>query len=95
MGWLADLLKEIPSAARYKSELEELASEHDALKSENGSLKTQNSDLRAQLEAAQRQMQKGRKGSGLSIDTSARFAAIWSGWRGRYESSIRGRFITS
>ena len=22
MGWIADLLKEIPSAARYKSELE-------------------------------------------------------------------------
>lgn len=39
MGWLADLLKEIPSAARYKAELEELAAEHAALKKENAELK--------------------------------------------------------
>jgi regulator of replication initiation timing len=50
MGWLADLLKEIPSAARYKAELEELASEHDALKAENGSLKTENKNLRTELQ---------------------------------------------
>ena len=40
MGWIADLLKEIPSAARYKFELEQLASEHSVLKSENGVLQT-------------------------------------------------------
>jgi len=39
MGWLADLLKEIPSAARYKAELEQLTSEHAALKEENTKLK--------------------------------------------------------
>jgi DNA-binding MarR family transcriptional regulator len=35
MGWITDLLKEIPSAARYKAELEKLEAEHSILKSEN------------------------------------------------------------
>ena len=39
MGWIADLLSEFPAAARYKIELEQLASEHEILKSENKSLK--------------------------------------------------------
>ena len=51
MGWLADLLKEIPSAARYKAELEQLASEHAALKSKN-------EVLTSQLEAAQREIKR-------------------------------------
>jgi regulator of replication initiation timing len=51
MGLIADLLKEIPSAARYKAELEELAAEHDALK-------TQNAELRSQLAAAQRDCER-------------------------------------
>ena len=58
MGWLADLLKEIPSAARYKAELEELASEHDMLQIENKALKTENSDLHAQLVAAESERQR-------------------------------------
>jgi DNA-binding MarR family transcriptional regulator len=41
MGWITDLLKEIPSAARYKSELEQLESEHGILKSENTVLQSQ------------------------------------------------------
>lgn len=40
MGWITDLLKEIPSAARYKAELEQLASEHGILKSENAVLQS-------------------------------------------------------
>ena len=42
MGWIADLLKEIPSAARYKVELEAMAKE-------NSSLKSQVSNLRQEL----------------------------------------------
>ena len=34
MGWIADLLKEIPSAARYKAELEDMEEENRSLKSE-------------------------------------------------------------
>ena len=44
MGWIADLLKEIPSAARYKAELE-------AMEKENASLKTENSRLKSELDA--------------------------------------------
>ncbi len=51
MGWLADLLKEIPSAARYKAELEQLASEHAALNAKN-------EILTSELEAAQREIKR-------------------------------------
>jgi hypothetical protein len=39
MGWIADLLKEIPSAARYKVELDGMEKENASLKAENVSLK--------------------------------------------------------
>lgn len=52
MGWVADLLKEIPSAARYKAELETLETEHAALKSENATLKKQVEELSAELDEA-------------------------------------------
>jgi DNA-binding MarR family transcriptional regulator len=38
MGWIADLLKEIPSAARYKAELEAMQTENAKLKEENARL---------------------------------------------------------
>jgi predicted HTH transcriptional regulator len=40
MGWIADLLKEIPSAARYKAELEEMERQNASLKAENAKLKS-------------------------------------------------------
>ena len=43
MGWIADLLKEIPSAARYKAELE-------AMEKENAVLKSQIGDLRQEIQ---------------------------------------------
>ena len=39
MGWIADLLKEIPSAARYKSELEAMEKKVITLESENVNLR--------------------------------------------------------
>lgn len=39
MGWISDLLKEIPSAARYKSELEAMEKENASLKSEVAKLR--------------------------------------------------------
>lgn len=39
MGWIADLLKEIPSAARYKAELESMEKKVIALESENKNLR--------------------------------------------------------
>jgi len=58
MGWIADLLKEIPSAARYKSELEQLLSEHEITKTEKAALQAKNEVLIAQVEAAQREIQR-------------------------------------
>lgn len=39
MGWIADLLKEIPSAARYKSELEAMEKQVISLEAENVNLR--------------------------------------------------------
>lgn len=39
MGWIADLLKEIPSAAKYKSELEHIEKENNRLREELEDLK--------------------------------------------------------
>ena len=51
MGWIADLLKEIPSAARYKAELE-------AMEKENAVLKSQVSDLRQEIQRRDNIIQK-------------------------------------
>ena len=51
MGWIVDLLKEVPSAARYKAELEELVAKHEALKLENASLKSALEKANAELAA--------------------------------------------
>ncbi|MDQ3773960.1 MAG: winged helix-turn-helix transcriptional regulator [Pseudomonadota bacterium] len=51
MGWIADLLKEIPSAARYKSELE-------AMEKENAALKTKVSVLEARMEELRQEIQR-------------------------------------
>lgn len=51
MGWIADLLKEIPSAAKFKSDLEEM-------EKENKKLKEENQDLRRKLDLAERELEK-------------------------------------
>ena len=50
MGWIADLLKEIPSAARYKAELEEMEKENASLKAANSALKSERDALRKEVE---------------------------------------------
>ena len=40
MGWIADLLSEIPSAARYKIQLEQLETENVVLKEQVNTLKS-------------------------------------------------------
>ena len=52
MGWLADLLEQIPSAAYYKIQLEKFDSEYKILKAEHERVKSENSDLQAKLEDA-------------------------------------------
>jgi predicted RNase H-like nuclease (RuvC/YqgF family) len=65
MGWIADLLKEIPSAARYKAELE-------AMEKENTSLKAENAQLKAQLDTARKELAAvNAPASGLAKDAES------------------------
>ena len=58
MGWIADLLKEIPSAARYKAELEEMERENAELKQRVVSLESENKDLRQEIQRRDNVIQK-------------------------------------
>ena len=58
MGWIADLLKEVPSAARYKSELESMEKENTTLKAQIGNLKTENANLRQEIQRRDDVIQK-------------------------------------
>jgi hypothetical protein len=49
MGWITDLLKEIPSAARYKSELEQMESENERLRHQVKVLESENSKLKQKV----------------------------------------------
>ena len=53
MGWIADLLKEIPSAARYKAELEQLEAEHSVSQKKIADLESEKGILQSELTAAQ------------------------------------------
>lgn len=64
MGWIADLLEQIPSAAAYKVQLEKLDSDYKILKAEN-------SDLRSQLEAAQAEVDRLKKQAQEKISHSS------------------------
>ncbi len=56
MGWIADLLSEIPSAARYKIELEQLESDHATLKVENAALKEKVKTCEENLDRANKEI---------------------------------------
>jgi hypothetical protein len=47
MGWIADLLKEIPTAAKYKADLESMERENASLRSSVTALRTELDRLRA------------------------------------------------
>lgn len=61
MGWLTDLLKEIPSTALYKSKLEQLASEHAILKSENRDLQAKLVEAQKRIEQLEKCLHSGRR----------------------------------
>jgi len=58
MGWVADLLKEIPSAARYKAELEEMKVENAKLKQKVLSLESEKENLRQEIQRRDEVVQK-------------------------------------
>src|SRR5436190_159754 len=61
MGWLADLLEQIPSAAAYKIQLEKLDSEYKILKAEHERVKSESSDLQAKLQDARSEIDRLKK----------------------------------
>lgn len=63
MNWIVNLLKNIPSLAYYKLELEKLASEHKILKSES-------SILKSELQAAKEEIQKLKQQSSQEIKSA-------------------------
>ena len=58
MGWIADLLREIPSAARYKFELEAMEAKVAALEKENANLKSEIAELRQEIQRRDDVVQK-------------------------------------
>ena len=79
MGWIADLLKEIPSAARYKAELEEMEKENTGLKSENAVLKSQVVDLRQEIQRRDDVVQKEKSHKVLLDDVQVKILSfLWN-----------------
>lgn len=65
MGWIADLLKEIPSAARYKAELEEMGRENGILKEKVSALELDNKKLRQEIRRRDDIIQKDKSHNDL------------------------------
>ena len=58
MGWIADLLKEVPSAARYKSELEAMERENTNLKAKIGVLEAEKAVFESQIVDLRQEIQR-------------------------------------
>lgn len=58
MGWIADLLKEIPLSANYKVALEAMEKENGSLKSEKTALKADTEILKSQIEYLRQEIQR-------------------------------------
>lgn len=68
MGWIADLLKEIPSAARYKSELEAMERENAQLKAQIQVCQTEVENLRQEVQRRDDIIQKHESHKNLLDD---------------------------
>jgi predicted nuclease with TOPRIM domain len=76
MGWIADLLKEIPSAARYKAELEEMEGENTKLKQKVLSLQSENDNLRQEIQRRDDIIQKKKSHSNLLDDIKVKILLL-------------------
>ena len=65
MGWIADILKEIPSAARYKAELEEAERKNAQLKQKIFILESENQNLRQEIQRRDNIIQKEKSHANL------------------------------
>ena len=69
MGWIADLLQEIPSAARYKSELEALAAKEKNNETLIENLQSEVADQRKEIERLKKELEDCRSNKPLpSVD---------------------------
>ena len=76
MGWIADLLKEIPSAARYKAELEAMEKENVLLKQKVSSLESDNKKLRQEIQRRNDVIQKEKSHNNLLKGTKMVWGCI-------------------
>lgn len=76
MGWIADLLKEIPSAARYKAELEAMEKENVLLKQKVSSLESDNKNLRQEIQRRNDVIQKEKSHNNLLKDAKMKWGCI-------------------
>ncbi len=65
MGWIADLLKEIPSAARYKAELEEMETQNTELQQKVIFLELELKKLRQEIQRRDDIIQKEKSHNDL------------------------------
>src|SRR5277367_1937149 len=61
MGWITDLLKEIPLSAILKEKLEDLETQHQALKSERDDLHRQLEHAKKEIQASEQKLKKTEK----------------------------------
>ena len=88
MGWIADLLKEIPSAARYKAELE-------LMEKENASLKADNSRLKADLESSRKELVARTAPAAALPDTKEKILVLVAHHENATASRISGALSVS
>lgn len=61
MGWIVDLLSEVPLSAVLREKVSQLESKYTALEAENKILKSENGDLRLKLDDARREIERLKK----------------------------------
>ncbi len=61
MGWIVDLLSEVPLSAVLREKVSQLESKYTALEAENKVLKSENADLRLKLDDARREVERLQK----------------------------------
>jgi response regulator of citrate/malate metabolism len=72
MGWIADLLEQIPSAAAYKVQLEKLDSDYRIIKAENSDLRVKLANAQSEIDRLKKEAQeKVSHGSNRSTEEDA------------------------
>ncbi len=76
MGWIADLLKEIPSAAGYKAQLEAMEKENVLLKQKVSSFESDNKNLRQEIQRRNDIIQEEKSHNNLLKNSEMKWGCI-------------------